>query len=169
EGRGEEVEPRRVQEYAAAHGARPVRLSVEVGWNRGRDHVALHRRDRAEAGVARGDRRVVESTLRAGLPGARAGQQHHALENRQGRKCYQWPRLRLLRFRCCYGASWGARRSRSRRRMAEDARRPRKNSAAWISRSVPRGTSFLPVAEPPRKARRFTCRRAVSAAMALLA
>ena len=55
-------------------------------------HVALHRRDRAEAGAARGDRRLVESTLRAGLPGARAGQQRYALENRQGRERDQWAR-----------------------------------------------------------------------------
>src|SRR5204863_286130 len=41
--RREEVEPRRVQEHAAAHGARPIRLSMEVGWNRDRDYVALHR------------------------------------------------------------------------------------------------------------------------------
>ncbi len=116
-----EVEPRRVQEHSTTHGARPIRLPMEVGWNRDRDSVALHRRDRAEAGDARGDRQLVESTLRAGLPGARAGQQRYALENRQGRERDQWARLTCLglsRFRCCWGASWGVPRSRSRPPMA---------------------------------------------------
>ena len=40
------MEPRPVQEYAAAHGARSIRLPMEMGWNRDHDHVALHRRYR---------------------------------------------------------------------------------------------------------------------------
>ena len=100
---------------------------VAMGWNRDRDSVALHRRDRAEAGNAGADRQLVERTLRAELPRARARQQHHALEDRQGRERDQWARvrrsrcptrLRLSRFRCCWGASWGAPRSRSHPPMA---------------------------------------------------
>ena len=82
---------------ATTHGARPIRLRVEMGWNRDRDSVALHRRDRAEAADAGGDRQLVESTLRAELPGARARQQRYALENRQGRERDQWARVRRSR------------------------------------------------------------------------
>ena len=49
-------------------------------------------------------------------------------------------------------ASWGAPRSRSHPPMAWDARQPRKNSAAWISRSVLRERNSLPAAAPPRRA-----------------
>ena len=37
----EEVEPRRAQDDTTTHGARPVRLSVDLGWKRDRDSVAL--------------------------------------------------------------------------------------------------------------------------------
>jgi len=38
----QDVEPRRVQESPTTHGARPVRLSVELGWDRDRDSFARH-------------------------------------------------------------------------------------------------------------------------------
>jgi sulfane dehydrogenase subunit SoxC len=43
----------RVQEHSAAHGARPVRLPNGSGMEPSRDHVALHRRDRAEQALRR--------------------------------------------------------------------------------------------------------------------
>ena len=63
--RRQEMEQGRVQGHATAHGARPFRLSVELGRKRDRDPVALHRRDRAGATDARADRQVLEQALRA--------------------------------------------------------------------------------------------------------
>ena len=43
---GQDLERRRAQGHSAPQGAHPVRLYVELGWRRARDHVAHHRRDR---------------------------------------------------------------------------------------------------------------------------
>ena len=69
--------------------------------------------------LRRADRPVVERACGAGLPSARARQQRHALEDRQGREGDQWVRLGWSRF-CCprLCCSWGAPRSRSRPPMA---------------------------------------------------
>ena len=118
-----------LEDDTTPHGARPVRLSVDLGWKRDRDSVARHRRGRAGAGAARADRPVVERACGAKLPGARTRQQRHALEDRQGRERDQWARLGLSQF-CCsrfcrsrvwgsrFCCFWGAPRSRSRPHMA---------------------------------------------------
>ena len=54
----EDVERRRAQGDSATHGARPVRLYVELGWRRDGDSVAHHRRDRAAATDAGASRQV---------------------------------------------------------------------------------------------------------------
>src|SRR6202043_3177003 len=74
-----EVEPRRDQGDSTAHGALPVRLSVELGWKRDRDSFALHRRNRAGATDARADRPTLERALRAKLQSAWVGQQRYAM------------------------------------------------------------------------------------------
>ena len=90
------------------------------------------------------------------LQRARAQQQRHAVEDRQGREGDQWARLSLPRFCCSWAApSWSAPRWRSRRPpMAWGALRPQKKSAPGISTSVPRGRNSLRAAAPPRKAQR---------------
>ena len=159
--RREEVEPRRAQGDTTTHGAHPVRLSVELGWKRDRDSFALHRRDRAGAADARAGRQVLERAFRAKLQSARARQQRHAVEDRQGRERDQWARLGSSRL-CC---SWRAPRSRSatygvgRTPTAEELR-------PWISRSVQRERNFLRATAPPRKAHCSLSRRAASPAMA---
>ena len=54
--------------------------------------------------TARADRPVVERAVGARLPSARARQQRHALEDRQGRERDQWARLGLSRFCCSLGS-----------------------------------------------------------------
>ena len=97
--RRQEMEQGRVQGNAAAHGPYPFRLSVELGRKRDRDPVALHGRDRSGATVARTDRQVLEQALRSDIQRAGAGQQHSAVEDRQGRERDQWVRVGFSRSR----------------------------------------------------------------------
>ena len=63
-----------IQGNATAHGACPVRLSVELGRKRDRAPVALHGRTRPGSTVARTDRQVLEQALRCDIQRAGAGQ-----------------------------------------------------------------------------------------------
>ena len=77
----------------------PVRLPVELGRQRDRDPVALHRRTRPGATDARADRQVLEQALRSDVQRAGAGQQHSAVEDRQRRERDQWVRVEFSRSR----------------------------------------------------------------------
>ena len=77
-------------------------------WNWDGNETEILSRSTDEIGqrqaTARGDRPVVERACGARLPRARARQQRHALENRQGRERDQWPRLGLSRLLLLLGS-----------------------------------------------------------------
>ena len=73
-------------------------LSLELGRQRNRAHVALHRRDRPGSTVASAGRQALERAARSLIQRAGAGQHDSAVEDRERWERAQWERLRLFRL-----------------------------------------------------------------------
>jgi sulfane dehydrogenase subunit SoxC len=75
-----------------------ARFTYPWNWDGNETEIlSRHRRDRAGAADARTGRQVLERAFRTQLQSAWAGQQRHAVEDREGRERDEWARLRLLR------------------------------------------------------------------------